>query len=1072
MTQEKANNKALQKGITRGNFIKLSALLGGSALLAGCGIGQDYRRVKGGDEYELADPNNIITSSCYQCSTECSIKVKILNGVVGKIDGNPYSPWTMAPHLDYDTPFKTVSSIDSGICPKGQSGAQSTYDPYRLVKVVKRDGPRGSNQWKTISFDQALEEIINGGKLFSHVEGEEDRHVEGLKDIWALRNPETMAEMKKDVAAIWAEKDNTKKQALSDAFKEKYSSDMDKMIDPEHPDLGPKNNQFVFMCGRVSGGRVDMINRFTHDGFGSTNRHGHTTVCQGSMLHAAQAITEQFDPKTGSFSGGAKFWWMADLFNSEFVIFSGASPFEANFGPTGRVARMTGGLDSGRLKLAVVDPRFSKTASKAWKWLPARPGSEGALALALMRWIIENKRYDATYLANANKAAANADGEPTWANGTWLVKMNEQGEAERLLRGSDLGTGEEFSFDPPLVLKDGVFTAFDPNSTEVATEGELLVNTKTENGINVKSSLQILWEEASSHTLEEWAEICGVKAEDIADTAREFTSHGKKAAADIHRGVSQHTNGFYNATAWWNLNMLIGNFDWQGGLFKAAAYDMSGNKAGGPYKIAAMKPGALEHFGISNYRDGIKYEDTTLFLKDGYPAKRNWYPLSNDVYHEVIPSAGDNYPYSVKALFIYMGSPVYVTPAGHTLIETMTDPNKIPLIVASDILVSDTSMFADYIFPDLTNLERWEFAGNKPSIPFKSQSLHQPAIGPLVETVKVYGQDMPLSLDTMLLGIAEKMGLPTFGGDGMGEGLPLTHQDDIYLRMIANLAYGEAPDGSQAVPDANEEEIEMFTNARRFIPPCIFDIDRWKRIVGEDLFPKVVYVLNRGGRFQSVEGGYPDGLYAGNKYGKLLNFFQEKTASVKNSQTGIPNFGYAKYVTAGRDIYGVPLEDEKQGYDLRLITYREISRTPPSPGNYWLSPLLPGNHILVNTEDAEARGLKDGDVARISSASNPEGVWDLKNGTKIPLNGVVSVINGIRPGVIAFSLGHGHFAYGGVDITIDGQTIKGEKERVTGINANAAMRVEPNLKNTCLIDTVGGSAVFYDTQVKLEKVYE
>jgi len=34
----------------------------------------------------------------------------------------------------------------------------------------------------------------------------------------------------------------------------------------------------------------------------------------------------------------------------------------------------------------------------------------------------------------------------------------------------------------------------------------------------------------------------------------------------------------------------------------------------------------------------------------------------------------------------------------------------------------------------------------------------------------------------------------------------------------------------------------------------------------------------------------------------------------------------------------------------------------------------------------------------------------------------------------------------------------------------AAMRVDPYLGNTCLVDPVGGSAVFYDTQVKLEKV--
>jgi hypothetical protein len=39
-----------------------------------------------------------------------------------------------------------------------------------------------------------------------------------------------------------------------------------------------------------------------------------------------------------------------------------------------------------------------------------------------------------------------------------------------------------------------------------------------------------------------------------------------------------------------------------------------------------------------------------------------------------------------------------------------------------------------------------------------------------------------------------------------------------------------------------------------------------------------------------------------------------------------------------------------------------------------------------------------------------------------------------------------------------------------GFHANAAMRVGPYLGNTTLVDPVGGSAVFYDTKVKIETV--
>jgi len=50
-------------------------------------------------------------------------------------------------------------------------------------------------------------------------------------------------------------------------------------------------------------------------------------------------------------------------------------------------------------ELVVVDPRFSVAAGKARYWLPIKPGTDIALLLAWMNVIIEEKRYDAEYLA-------------------------------------------------------------------------------------------------------------------------------------------------------------------------------------------------------------------------------------------------------------------------------------------------------------------------------------------------------------------------------------------------------------------------------------------------------------------------------------------------------------------------------------------------------------------------------------------------------------------------------------------------------------------------------------------------
>jgi tetrathionate reductase subunit A len=112
-------------------------------------------------------------------------------------------------------------------------------------------------------------------------------------------------------------------------------------------------------------------------------------------------------------------------------------------------------------------------------------------------------------------------------------------------------------------------------------------------------------------------------------------------------------------------------------------------------------------------------------------------------------------------------------------------------------------------------------------------------------------------------------------------------------------------------------------------------------------------------------------------------------------------------------------------------------------GNYWLKALLPENFLLMNSGDAAERGLKDGDTVRVSSASNPNGEWDFGNGHKRAIAGKLKVVEGMRPGVVSFPLGFGHWAYGSQDISIDGTTIAGDERRYEGFHANAAMRTDP-----------------------------
>ena len=1071
-------------GMSRRDFLKLTAATGGAAAVLGALPA--YQRLlaaqEATDTYPLAEAQNQLYSVCLQCNTGCGIKVKLLDGVAAKIDGNPYSPWNMWPHIPYKTPVKDVATVEGALCPKGQAGLQSAYDPYRIVQVLKRKpgSARGAGQWVTVPFDQAVSEIVEGGDLFG------EGRVEGFKDVYALRDAKLAKAMADAVKKIVDEKDKAKKQALVEEFKTTFKDNLDVMIDPDHPDLGPKNNQFAFVWGRMKNGRGDLVPRFVKDGFGSINANGHTTVCQGSLYFSGKAMSEQWDG--AKFSGGDKFYWQSDTGNSEFVIYVGANMFEANYGPPQRVPKMTEKLVDGSMKFAVLDPRLSKAAAKAWRWVPVKPGTDAAFALGMIRWILEHEKHNVNFLANVNKAAAQAAGEATWTTGAWLVKVKD-GKPGKFLRGSELGLvtegtendkdgkevkvyttadGTKYTFDPFVALVDGQPVPFDPNNAEAAAVmGDPFVNTKVGEH-DVKTGLQLIAEEAQSHSIAEWAAIAGVTEGAILELAQEFTSHGTKAVIDLHRGVSQHTNGFYTIQAWYALNCLIGNVDHVGGMIKLSTYDRTGAKKGQPFPIGTLTNGKAAPFGLDILRTNTAYEKSTLFA--GYPSQRPWFPLATDLYQEDVPSMGDAYPYPMKIAMFYMSAINYSLPAGHTVSEILADPKKIPLIITSDILVGETSTFADYIFPDVSYLERWEFHGSHPSVPWKVENVRQPVMAlPGWPTVKVFGEETPMCMEALLMAIAEKLSLPGFGPNGFGEGVPYTRPEHLYLKQVANIAFGEKEDGSDAVPEADADELATFLAGRKHLPKSVFDVATWQAAIGgdESLWKRTVFVLNRGGRYEDFAKAYKGAMVA-HPYGKQLNLYQEKTATSINTMTGKPFVGYAMYIPAGLSSTGEEIKDE--GYDLSLITYKEITMTKArTMSNYWLLAVLPEGFVLMSQTDADRLGLKHGDSVKLLSASNPDGVWDLKAAGTMPMTGKLKVVQGMRPGVVAFPLGYGHWASGARDITVDDQVIAGDARRGTPMHGNAAMRTDPVLKNVTLTDMAGGSAVFYDTKVKVVK---
>jgi anaerobic selenocysteine-containing dehydrogenase len=1047
----KTTDKRCATGVGRRQFLQTSALVGGSVLLSRYAEALTLmRKAEAGElAYPLAQPEGVLYSVCLQCHTACPIKGKIWQGVLVKIDGNPYSPQSMLPQIAYATAPTEAAQIDGKLCPKGQAGIQSLYDPYRLRQVLKRAGKRGENRWMVIPFAQAIQEIVEGGYLFKHVPGEEQRYVSGLKEIRALQDAALARRMAKDATQV------AKKKMTLAAFQAKYRSHLSALIDPKHPDLGPKNNQFVFMGGRIEHGRKEFAKRWLKAAYGSINWFEHTTICEQSHHIATSMVSNQY--RKGKWTKG-KHHFKPDALHAEFILFFGTGAFEANFGPPPMAEKITEGLASGRLKIAVADPRLSKTAAKAWRWLPVKPGTDAALAMGLARWIIEQKRYDARFLRNANKGAAREDGEKTWSNATWLVKIDHN-RPTRFLRAKDIGLGSAHQF---VVSRDGKLVVVDPYDVKTVVEGDLMAS-GVAGGQTYKTAFQLLWEEVSAQTLEQWAAACGLPSALLEEVAWELTAHGKKSAVEFYRGPVQHTNGYYNAQAILTLNVLLGNLSWVGGLNAGGGHwHENGSKKGQPYPVTkGLHPGALKAFGVRITKEKTRYEDSTLF--SGYPAPRPWYPFTSNVYQEILPAAEAGYPYPIKALFLHKGTPALSVPGAQAQIDILTNLEKVPLFFADDVVIGETSMYADYLFPDLSIWERWGTPHVTPDVQTKTSKVRQPMVAPIPETVTVFGEEMPISMEAVLLAIAERLALPGYGKDGFGPGQDFTRPEDYYLKMVANIAAGDKP--GETVPDADAREMDLFQKARAHIPAAVYSPRRWRQAAGAQWWRKVVYVLNRGGRYEDFNKAYA-GAYLGHAYSGLLNLFVEPVALARQSTTGDYFSGLPRFEPI-KDAGGRVIKDEE--FPFQLITFKEIfggqSRTVP---NYWSQLfLLPENAVLMNSKDAQRLGLEEGARVRLISRTNPGGTWQLRNGSERPVVGRVKPIEGLRPGVVVVSWHYGHWAYGASDVVIDGSAVKGDPRRATGLCPNVVMRIDETLKNVCLTDPIGGSSSFYDTRVRL-----
>jgi tetrathionate reductase subunit A len=942
---------------------------------------------------------------CMGCTTYCGVRVRIdkASGKVLRVAGNPYSPLSADPFLPFDTPvrqsFQAVAreqgqTYRSTACGRGNAVLEQMDSPFRILQPMKRVGPRGSGQWQPIAFDQLVKELTEGGDLFG------EGPVEGLK---ALR-------------------------------------DLTTAIDPQRPELGPKVNQ-VAMILATDDGREAFVRRFMQQAYGTQNVVGHGAYCGGAYRSGS-----------GAMFGNVKTMPHAkpDWHNAEFVIFMGTAPANAGNPFKRQGTLLAAARSTGKLNYVVVDPVLNNSETMAVRdrarWVPIKPGTDGALAMAMIRWMIENERYDAKYLAQPNAKAAEAAGEAGFSNATHLVVVEEDHPRNgRLLRGSDMGLAlpeaDRYGDKDPFVVIDPA--SGQPVIADQATgPAELFHDAPvvTPAGpLAVRTSLGLLRESALRLTLDQYSSDCGVPVETIVHLARELTSHGKKACVSAHGGMMAG-NGFYNAFAVVMLNTLLGNLNWKGGTL-AGGGRFPADK--GRYVLDTFE-GEVKPKGVPLGRN-VPYEKTSEFAAKKaagapYPAEAPWFPNAPGLATEWLGTMASGYPYPVKALLLWSSNPLYGIPGAQQHAATLKDPKKLPLLVAIDPFLNETSALADYVIPDALMYESWGFAGAWAGVATRMTTARWPVVEPKAST----------GMESLFIALAKAMGLPGFGAnaiaDAQGTKHPLDRPEDYYLRAAANIALG----GKQPVADASDDDVAL-SGVARLVPAlqAILQADEWR---------KAAAIFAKGGRTQPQAQTY-DGDKAANPFKGMMMVYNEAIGTAKSAITG-KRFAGTPTWTPPAFADGTPVRKlyPESDWPFQVISFKSPLQNSYSIGAAALRRLQRENPVIVHVDDAARLGIANGDKIRLTT----------------PGGSVVAtalVRHGVRPGVVAVEHGWGHKELGARSHTVGGIRQPERPELAAGVNLNDLGLVDPTRKDHGVFtDPVSGTSVRQGLPAKLQRV--
>lgn len=371
---------------------------------------------------------------------------------------------------------------------------------------------------------------------------------------------------------------------------------------------------------------------------------------------------------------------ISDLQYCKYLIATGRT-VGPNTGTTHGTPRLLDAIERG-LKLVVVDPRFSPEASKAYRWIPIRPGTELAFALAMIHVIFyELGKFDEWFVKNRT-------------NSPYLIGING-------FYARDASSKKPLIWD----LADNCAKTFDdPSIKDYALFGEYNVG-----GATVHPALHLIKERMKEYT-PEWAEqITTIPALTIREVTREFVEHaciGSTITIDDYefpfrpaqfagsgRGAVSQRNGTLFDLAGKILNLLVGAVEVPGGI--------TGNRnpGPGPWVLEPDQDGIVKPFMEAIGLD-FTYPPDRVSMGEFYPhAHATPYIMAR----AVLEPKKYHLPYDFEAMLNCGSNSIRSGCDRELFIKAF---QKVPFIVTFALNFDEVTMMSDIVFPDHHFLEQ------------------------------------------------------------------------------------------------------------------------------------------------------------------------------------------------------------------------------------------------------------------------------------------------------------------------------------------------------------------------------